>query len=118
MHQQTVFNTLYQLLVPYLEYLSVTEKSAEYFYANSRLTDDKNKPIFFAMIKAKADQTTFHFMPLYCFPYLLDSISDDLRKQLKGKSCFNFKQINEPLSDELSALLKQGVAAFIDAGKM
>ena len=39
---------------------------------------------------------------------LLDSISDNLRKRMQGKSCFNFSKQDPDLFDELAALTRTG----------
>jgi len=43
-------------------------------------------------------------MAVYIFPKLLKNISPELRKRMQGKSCFNFKNIDEKLFAELKEL--------------
>jgi hypothetical protein len=48
-------------------------------------------------------------MPIYMYPDLLDSISPELKKHMQGKSCFNFKKMDETLFLELDELTHHSV---------
>jgi hypothetical protein len=43
------------------------------------------------------------------FPDLLGNISPELKQRMQGKSCFNFKTIDERLLTELAELTAQSV---------
>jgi len=43
---------------------------------------------------------------------LMDSMSPELKKHMQGKSCFNFKTVDEKLFKELTRLTKAGAARF------
>jgi hypothetical protein len=47
---------------------------------------------------------------------LLDGVSKELKARMQGKSCFNFKTIDEPLFQELEQLTVAGLAAWKKAG--
>jgi hypothetical protein len=47
-------------------------------------------------------------MPVYVNPKILNGISPELKKRMQGKSCFNFKKVNESLFKELAILTKEG----------
>jgi hypothetical protein len=49
-------------------------------------------------------------MPVYMYPDLLDEISLELKKRMQGKSCFNFKAIDDAQVEELARLTAQGFA--------
>ncbi|HEX7491848.1 MAG TPA: hypothetical protein VF337_09125 [Candidatus Limnocylindrales bacterium] len=51
---------------------------------------------------------SFHLMPVYAFPDMLDAVSPGLRKRMQGKSCFNFTRIDESLFAELKELTARG----------
>jgi hypothetical protein len=55
-------------------------------------------------------------MPVYLHPELLEDVSEALKKRMQGKSCFNFKQIDDALFAELEALVARGYAAYQEAG--
>jgi len=41
-------------------------------------------------------------------------MSPELKKRMQGKSCFNFKEVDEKLFKELARLTKAGAAKFTD----
>ena len=47
-------------------------------------------------------------MPVYADPSLMDGASNELRKRMQGKSCFNFSKVDELLMSELEALTRAG----------
>jgi hypothetical protein len=55
---------------------------------------------------------SYHLMPIYARPQLLDGISVDLRRRMQGKSCFNFTSVDERLMGELEALTRRSFEAF------
>jgi hypothetical protein len=50
------------------------------------------------------------------FPDLLEEVSPALKKRMQGKSCFNFKQVDEVLFSELEALTRQSFTRFQQEG--
>ena len=55
-------------------------------------------------------------MPVYVFPELLETISPELKKRMQGKSCFNFKVVDETLLSELRELTKAGYTQYANNG--
>lgn len=53
-------------------------------------------------------------MSVYACPDLLKAMSPELKKRMQGKSCFNFKEVDEKLFKELAKLTKAGAARFSD----
>ena len=51
-------------------------------------------------------------MAVYAFPDLLDGLSPELRKRMQGKSCFNFKAVDDKLFRELAKLTDKGYRRF------
>lgn len=51
---------------------------------------------------------SYHLMPVYVSPALLDGVSPELRKRMQGKSCFSFTQVDEALFEELATLTRAG----------
>ena len=71
----------------------------------------KAKPRFFGAARIKKSYVSYHLMPVYENPALLNDISDALRKRMQGKSCFNFTAEDTGLFKELDALTKKCAAA-------
>jgi hypothetical protein len=55
-------------------------------------------------------------MPVYGNPKLLEEYSPQLRARMQGKSCFNFKSVDDALFAELDELTGASFAAFRRAG--
>jgi hypothetical protein len=47
---------------------------------------------------------SYYLMPVYVDPCLLDGISENLKRRMQGKSCFNFTETDQPLFKELTRL--------------
>lgn len=69
-------------------------------------------------VEAKKNYVSAHLIPVYAFPELIDGASEPLRKRMQGKSCFNFKKMDEALLSELEGLVDRGVARFEAEGKL
>jgi hypothetical protein len=59
---------------------------------------------------------SYHLMGVYGQPKLLEGYSDQLQARMQGKSCFNFKESNETLFQELERLTAQSLMAMRNAG--
>jgi hypothetical protein len=59
---------------------------------------------------------SYHLMPVYMNPKLQSTMSQELKARMQGKSCFNFKKIDEKLFRELDALTAKGIDAFKKMG--
>lgn len=107
------FNALRAVLKPHGKHLLVqVDKPGNYQLASRTMKDRVGRPLFVAAVQTKKNYVSFHLMPVYSAPELLESISPELRKRMQGKSCFNFKTIERQQVKELSALTKTGIKAF------
>ena len=75
----------------------------------------KKKDAYFVGIIIQKSYVGFYFMPPYSEQGFMDSFSELLNKQLKGKSCFYFKKIEE-VSPEIDDLLKKGYQLYKEKG--
>ncbi|MBB1062050.1 hypothetical protein [Marilutibacter spongiae] len=66
-----------------------------------------SKPGFFGAVQTKKSYVSYHLMPVYEDPSLLEGVSEQLRKRMQGKSCFNFKSEDEALFKEIDALTRK-----------
>ena len=72
--------------------------------------------LFFGAVKIGKRYVSFHLMPVYVHPDLLDEMSPELRRRMQGKSCFNFTRADDALFSELETLTAAGFARFQDDG--
>ncbi len=88
-----------------------TDEPGKYYLLTKKL-NEKNQEIWFGGVEIKKNYVSFHLIPVYVFPELLDGISPELKKRLTGKSCFNFKKTDEPVFADLESLAKTGFETF------
>ena len=106
-----VFDQLRTILEPYEPRLSVTTDGSEGYSLDAPKPGPNKKPMFFASAIVNKNYVSFHLMPVYVHPELLEGISDGLRKRMQGKSCFNFKAVDEAILTELRQLTERGFEA-------
>lgn len=72
---------------------------------NGRSIDPKTGALqMFGAVTTKRSYVAYHLFPLYTDPTQSEHISTALSKRRQGKSCFNFKVLDEELFAELGAL--------------
>src|SRR5258707_13818320 len=85
----------------------------EIFYSlTPRHIMKNNQPLCFGGVRLGKAYVSFYLMSVYASPDLLKGMSPELKKRMQGKSCFNFKEVDEKLFKELSQLTKAGAAKF------
>ncbi len=111
-----VFAQLRKVLEPYASKLVVDrDTETEYILVTRHLQGNK-KPIWFGAVRKGKAYVSYHLMPLYSCTELLESVSPALKKRMQGKTCFNFKAVDEKLFKELVGLTKTGFAKYKKAG--
>ncbi len=69
--------------------------------------------IYFASVVPKPKDVRFYFFPLYTHrDQLIDGLSEDLKKALKGKTCFHIKSLNDERIAEINQLVTSGVKLY------
>ena len=106
MDNNKIFTQLKSILEKYEPNLSLLHNKTDNYYLNTPSTDRNKKPEFFGAVQIKKSYVAVHLMPVYYYPELLDNISEELKKRMQGKSCFNFKDIDDNLFAELNSLTK------------
>jgi hypothetical protein len=109
---QIVFENLKDLLKKYENHLHVAVDVPGNYYLNTPYVEKYKKEVFFGAVQIKKNYVSFHLFPVYVYPQLLEGISNDLKKRMQGKSCFNFKFIDETLFAELEGLTEKGYEKF------
>jgi hypothetical protein len=74
------------------------------------------REVWFGAARVGKRYVSYHLMPVYACPDLLDGISPELKKRMQGKSCFNFTHVDEKLFNELELLTEQGYERFKKMG--
>lgn len=74
--------------------------------------------MYFSSVVARKDMVSFYFFPLYYLKKDYQDLIPTLIKSLKGKTCFNFKKMEQLNAKELDIMLKKGVQAWKKSGYM
>jgi len=104
-----IFQRLKAILTAYQESVVVTADDANNYSLETDYVPKYKKKLFFGAVQIKKNYVSYHLMPVYMYPDLLDSISPELKKHMQGKSCFNFKKMDEELFLELDELTHHSV---------
>jgi len=113
---ETTFQQLRSILQRYEPHLvAVNDKPDNYYLDTSHIQPNK-KPLFFGSASIGKQYVSFHLMPVYVWPDLLDGASEDLRRRMQGKSCFNFKKPEPELLAELAVLTDRGFERYREHG--
>jgi hypothetical protein len=107
-----VFAELKSILAPYAAQLDIKTDDATELYVDTRHIQKNGKPLFFGAVQLKKSFVSFHLMPVYTHPDLMDGLSPALKKRMQGKSCFNFTAVDPPLFQELASLTEAGCARY------
>ena len=109
---QTIFDKLKPILTDFADDLIVTTDEPGNYYLNTPFSEKYKKELFFGAAQIKKSYVSFHLMPVYMFPDLLDDVSPGLKKRMQGKSCFNFTATSEETLSELAGLTRRGFDKF------
>src|SRR5256884_6314054 len=109
-----VFEALKSIFKPYAKKMDVSHDTDQYYLLNTRYIMKNKQPLCFGGVRLGKAYVSFYLMSVYASPDLLKSMSPELKKRMQGKSCFNFKEVDEKLFKELKQLTKAGTAKFND----
>lgn len=113
---QAVFERLKEILKQFEPQLVVQHDTPDSYYLNTPYTEKYKKELFFGAAQIKKNYVSYHLMPVYMFPDLLEDLSPELRARMQGKSCFNFKKIGPGQLEELAQLSRRGLARLKEEG--
>jgi len=111
-----VFDELKKVMKPYESNLDCTINDTENYSLDTRHVMKNKKPLFFGAVQIKKNYVSYHLMPVYVEPALLDAIPDKLKQRMHGKSCFNFKTIDSDLLREIEKVTAAGYKSYEDKG--
>ena len=111
-----VFDRLTAIFAPYRRALIAKTDEPNELFLEAPPSTAYPSGVYFGAVKIGKRYVSFHLMPVYVHPELLDGMSPDLRKRMQGKSCFNFTRSDDALFGELETLTAAGFARFRDNG--
>ncbi len=83
-----VFTRLRALMEPYAPDLGTAVDRDDEVSLNSGHVQANDTPLWFGGVQVKKRYVSYHLMPVYVNPALLDDVSPELKKRMQGKSCF------------------------------
>jgi hypothetical protein len=110
----SIFSKLKAIFTPYTKTMDVAQDTANYYLLNTRHIMKNKQPLCFGGVRKGKAYVSFYLMSVYACTDLLKEMSPELKKRMQGKSCFNFKSVDEKLFKELSKLTRAGAARFSD----
>jgi len=113
---ESIFIRLRAILQKHSAAFTVIADMPDHYCLQIAFSPKLNKAFPVAWVKIGKAYVSYHFMPVYMFPRLLDSRSNKLRARMQGKSCFNFKVVDESLFKELEDLTTEGFTRCKEAG--
>ena len=108
-----VFAQLRGLLSPYAGRLIVKADDPGNYSLNTPFAERYKKELFFGAAQIKKRYVSYHLMPVYVFPDLLQGMAPVLKARMQGKSCFNFTAADEHLLGLLGRLTERGFDRFV-----
>lgn len=109
---QAAFTGLKKIFDSLGEKLEVKQDNPKRYYLDMRGMVYSGRPVSFGAVMMQKNYISFHLMPVYGCPELLQRISPALKKRMQGKACFNFTAPDEALFAELSRLTADGYEKF------
>jgi hypothetical protein len=113
------FQSVFERLKPLYQDIPAARVTADTpgnYSLNSPYSPKWGKELFLGAVQIRKNYVSFHLMPVYMFPDLLEGISPALKKHMQGKSCFNFKKVDDALFAELAALVQRSLQRVRDSG--
>ncbi|WP_264790013.1 DUF1801 domain-containing protein [Aureispira anguillae] len=72
--------------------------------------------IYFATVIPKPKDVRLYFFPIYTHVDQFKNLPENLRKCLKGKSCFHIKKMDDALEVAIKELIDKGVQIYQEVG--
>ncbi|MEX2572305.1 MAG: hypothetical protein WD737_13485 [Gemmatimonadota bacterium] len=95
--------------------VKVHDRPDNYYLDTAHIQKNK-KPLYFGSVAIGKRYVSFHLMPVYLYPELLEDLSPGLKRRMQGKSCFNFTAPDPELLGELEDLTQRGFTRYRAAG--
>lgn len=110
-----IFARLRAIIAPYAPGMNVTIDTDTAYSLDTRHVMANGQPLFFSSVTIRKNYVSFHLMPVYAFPDLLED-AGDLRPRMQGKSCFNFRRLDDVQVETLAALVRRGYERYAAEG--
>jgi hypothetical protein len=107
-----IFARLKTILEPYARKMIVVHDTDDHYYLDTRHVMKNKHRVCFGAVRTGKAYVSYYLMPVYAFPDLIATMSPELKKRMQGKSCFNFKEVDEKLFRELAKVTRAAAKRF------
>lgn len=111
---------LVDLLKEHLDVLRITSDTYEKFEVIGNVETmqgaKKVDGIYFAGVVPKPKDVRFYFFPIYTHKEKIGELPEQIKKFLKGKSCFHIKKINSEILKDLRKLIDKSIKVYKKEG--
>ena len=104
------FDRLRSILEPYGHRMHVVDDSDQWYSVDMAPEAERNPTTWFGGVRRGKAYVSYYLMPVYVEPSLLEGLSPGLKRRMQGKSCFNFRAVDDVLFEELADLTRRGYA--------
>ena len=112
---QTTLQSLFKVHVPPLQVRKDNENVFEVAGTKEAMQGkQKVDGFYFGSVVPKPKDIRLYYFPIYTHVDEF-SISAELKKCLKGKSCFHIKKLTPELLEEIKAMIQKGVEVYLKA---
>lgn len=109
---EEVFASLKALMKKHEKALKVIKDEPQEYTVVTKSNSNRGMPMWFGSVRAGKAYVSYHLMFLYYNPQADSLVSPSLKKRMQGKTCFNFKSVDQELFAELKALTKAGIDSY------
>ncbi len=96
-----VYEKLHTIMDKHTDGLIVKHDEPGFYYVIGPEPDFRKNEAYFGGVQVKKNYVSYHLMPVYMDPRLLENIPESLKKRMQGKSCFNFNKEDPALFQSL-----------------
>jgi hypothetical protein len=118
--RQKIFHKLKNILLDYAPPMLVVTDDAGKFelVTNKEITmrGAVRKNLCFASLMVQSSYVGLYLMHVYARPENIQQLGPELRKALKGKSCFHIPKLDGNLSAQIRSALDQGLVCYRELG--
>ncbi len=115
-----ILASLKKLLSKYSKFMKVTKDTEKVYelYCKKKVTmfNKEIDGLYFASAVIQGGFVGLYFFPIYTNPKNFSELPAELRKCLKGKSCFHIKKLDKELELQIKDMLKQGYDLYKKGG--
>ncbi len=99
-----VFPALSAILRRHAQGMTIRTDERGHLYVELAPVTARAKTRFFGAVQVRKSYVSYHLMPVYENPALLEGVASGLLRRMQGRSCFNFTTVDASVLGELDAL--------------